>query len=97
LARRFGRSFLCLIAPLIAGLAITLTNRSTHVLALPLASAILMLIDFSFGILTDGLANFGVSANLVSIAVATLVLIAGGLSWLSFWQNALVRPGLVRA
>lgn len=97
LGRRFGRGLLCMIAPLIAGIAIIFTNRSSHVVALPLACAILMSVDVSFGILTEELSRFGVFASLGSIALLCIVLIASSLSYLSFRQNALVRPGLARA
>lgn len=95
--RRISRSFLCLIAPLIAGLAIPLTNRTTHIVMLPLACAVLMSLDLSFGILTDATSGIGVSAIVASLTAITLALFAAGARSFSWWQSALIKPGLARA
>lgn len=95
--RRIGRSFLCLIGPLIAGIALAFTTRATHIVALPLACAILMGVDLALGILTDAIAGFGLSTIVILLVVVTLALFAGVSIWFSSWQNALVKPGLGRA
>ena len=95
--RRVSRSFLCLIAPLIAGLAIPLTNRRTHIVVLPLACAVLMCIDLSFGVLTDAMSEFGAPAIVASLTAITLALFAAGTKSFSSWQSALIKPGLARA
>ncbi len=97
LGRRVSRSLLCLLAPLIAGMAIVFTDRRTHVAALPIACALLMCVDLVFGVLVEKTAGFGVLFSVVSMAAVVLAIIAGGIKWLSLAQNALVKPGLSRA
>ncbi len=92
-----GRSLLCLLAPLIAGIAIVFTNRTTHVAALPVACALLMCIDLFFGVLVEQTADFGPIAGILSPIIASIAILAVGAKWLSFAQNALVKPGLSRA
>ncbi|HAP14239.1 MAG TPA: hypothetical protein DEA80_02525 [Afipia sp.] len=97
LGRRMGRSLLCLLAPLIAGIAIVFTNRTTQVAALPVACALLMCVDLFFGVLVQQTADFGPLAGILSPIIASIALLAVGAKWLSFAQNALVKPGLSRA
>ena len=97
LGRRISRSLLCLLAPLIAGMAIVFTNRTTHVAALPVACALLMCVDLLFGVLVEQTAGFGLLAGILSPMIASLAILAVGATWLLLAQNALVKPGLSRA
>jgi lipopolysaccharide export LptBFGC system permease protein LptF len=94
---RISRSLLCIVAPLLAGLALACTTRRTQIIALPFACAMLMGLDISMGFLADEMASFGAAASLavilLTLAATLLSMIGAGLSW----QDAVVRPALGRA
>jgi lipopolysaccharide export system permease protein len=97
LGRRISRSLLCLLAPLIAGIGIVFTNRTTHVAALPVACSLLMCVDLLFNVLVEKAAGFGILPGILSPVIVTLAVFAVGARWLSLTQNDLVKPGLSRA
>jgi len=97
LGERVTRGLLCLLAPFIALLAVSLTTRFTSYLALPLACMSLMVLNLTgeWLIRTVAPANPGQAIalpSLLTLAVAALF---------SFFivanQGALVRPGLGRS
>jgi lipopolysaccharide export LptBFGC system permease protein LptF len=96
LGERIARSLICLLAPLLAALALTLTTRATQFIALPLACVVLLGLDLMastlIGILTP-LGNATVLSTLIGIAVAALSLLVA-LVWRA--QRELVRPALGR-
>ncbi|MBN8919834.1 MAG: LptF/LptG family permease, partial [Rhizobiales bacterium] len=71
--RRIARALLCLIAPLFAGLAVTLTTQRTQPFAMPLAAAALMAADL---LMTSGAKAFAAFGFLPMIAVP--LIFAGG-------------------
>ena len=96
IGHRLVRSLLCVIAPLIAGLALAFTTRRTHVVALPLACAALMGLDVSMAFFVDEISTIGAVGSVVAIltviAVVALSAVAVGLKV----QDAIVRPALAR-
>lgn len=94
-ARRFVRSLLCLIGPLLAVLAVGFANRSTQALALPAASALLMGLDIAGTSIVKAFAPSGLP--LISVFLG-----AGIIGALLMWQTAakahsLVAPAIARA
>jgi hypothetical protein len=97
LAERFSRSLLSFLAPLVALLGVSLTNRMTNWLALPLSCLSLM----SINLLCEWVIT---TAAPLSVAGALLppLLLYGGFSYLFFtlivWRhNDFVRPQLARS
>src|SRR6202000_3134750 len=92
LGHRVVRSLLCLIAPLIAGVALALTTRRTQTIALPLCCAAIMGLDIGMAFFVDQLAPLGplrlFGAILLILAGVVGVMLAAGLKW----QDAIVRP-----
>ena len=95
--RRFARSLLCLIAPLIAGLALVFTNGVTQSFALPVACGLLMCLDLGFSILIENQSYAGLGTVLATLSLATFVLAGGLVHQLVARQHAIVMPALARA
>ena len=97
LGDRIARSLLCLLAPLIALLAVSYTNRLTSYLALPVACLSLM----AFNITAEWLIrNIAPTSPTQAIALPLLVTIASAMVFIAlvgFNQSALVRPGFARS
>ena len=97
LAERFSRSLLSFLAPLVALLGVSLTNRLTNWFALPLSCLLLMAVNpLCEWVIT--------SVAPVSVAGALLppLLLYGGIAYAVFilvvWRhNDFVRPQLARA
>ena len=97
IARRLARSLLCLMAPLIAGLALAFTNRATRSFALPAACGVLMCIDLSASALVENQAHAGFVVVVLTLLAVALVLIGGLMHQLITRQHAIVMPALARA
>ena len=97
LGDRFTRSFLCLLAPLIALGALCLTSRRTSYLALPLACMSLM----SLNLFGEWLVRTIAPADPVQALALPLGLTVFAMAVLTVFvaarQSDLVRPGLARA
>jgi len=94
---RLSRSLLCIVAPLLAGLALALTTRRTQAIALPFACGALMGIDLSMSFLSDEMARLGLAVLTLVLLLATafVFILTIGVGWK--WQDGIVRPALVRA
>jgi lipopolysaccharide export LptBFGC system permease protein LptF len=95
--RRLARSLLCLMAPLIAGLALAFTNRATQSFALPAACAVLMGFDLGVSALVENQAHAGMATTALILIGAALVVIGGLVHQLILRQHAIVMPALARA
>ena len=95
--RRFARSLLCLIAPLIAGLALAFTNQATRSLALPAACGVLMSFDLAAATLVENQARAGLIAVVVMLLVAASVVVGALMYQLITRQHTIVIPALARA
>lgn len=97
LGERFARSLLCLLAPLIALVAVCLTTRTTNYFVLPLACMLLMALNVTSAWLSRvGAPSGPVTALVPPIGVSLLA--AGVLVALIVrWQGAIPRPQLARA
>lgn len=94
--RRLARSLLCLVAPLIAGLALAFTNRATRSFALPAACGVLMCVDLGASALVENQARAGIIVVVLTLLVVTFVLIGGLMHQLTSRQHAIVMPALAR-
>jgi lipopolysaccharide export system permease protein len=97
LGKRLGRSFLCLLAPLIALLALSFTNRANQALVLPFACAGLMATEI-FG--TTALSRFlvvGPGAMMAIILVGALAIGAFLITVIAIRSSSIARPALGRA
>jgi len=97
LAERFSRSLLSFLAPLVALLGVSLTNRMTNWLALPLSCLSLM----SVNLLCEWVITTVAPLSVVGALLPPLLLY-GGFSYLFFtlivWRhNDFVRPQLARS
>jgi lipopolysaccharide export system permease protein len=97
LAERFSRSLLSFLAPLIALLGVSLTNRMTNWFALPLSCLLLM----SVNLLCESVIN-SVAPLSVGGALVPPLLLYGGFAYAVFtlivWRhNDFVRPQLARS
>lgn len=95
--RRFARGLLCLLAPLIAGLALAFTNRTTQAFALPAACAALMCFDLACSALADKLAPAGLAVVLLAVGALCAGFIAFLMRQTVAWQNEIVKPALARS
>ena len=96
IGRRFARSLLCLIAPLIAGLALAFTNQVTRSFALP---ARLRCADVHrFGRLGAGRKSSACGFHRVMLALLAVmfVLVGGLMHQLITRQHAIIMPALAR-
>jgi lipopolysaccharide export system permease protein len=95
--KRLGRSFLCLLAPLIALLALSFTTRANQAFVLPIACAGLMATEI-FG--TTALAGaLGLGTWLMMAVIVTGALGIGGLlvAAIAIRSSAVARPALGRS
>jgi lipopolysaccharide export LptBFGC system permease protein LptF len=97
LAERFSRSLLSFLAPLMALLGVTLTNRLTNWFALPLSCLLLMAVNLLCEWVITSTAPLGVAG-----ALLPPLLLYGGIAYAVFtlivWRhNDFVRPQLARA
>jgi hypothetical protein len=95
--KRFARSLLCLMAPLLGGLALTFTSRASQAFALPVACAALMSWDLAGSALATALGPMGVVAILPSMLLLAAGMLALLMQQTIVRQHALVKPGLVSA
>jgi len=97
LAERFSRSLLSFLAPLVALLGVSLTNRMTNWLALPLSCLALMSVNLICESVITSVGPLGVAA-----ALLPPLLLYGGVAYAVFtlivWRhNDFVRPQLARS
>jgi lipopolysaccharide export LptBFGC system permease protein LptF len=92
-----GRSFLCLFAPLIAGLALIFTDRGTRAFALPVACAALMCIDVAASTTSRTFVPSGIVLVLVAHAMVACGILVVLVRQIFSRQHALVTPTLARA
>ena len=97
IGRRFARSLLCLIAPLIAGLALAFTNQVTRSFALPAGCGVLMCIDLGVSALVENQAHVGFIAVMLALLAVMFVLVGGLMHQLITRQHAIIMPALARA
>ena len=97
MGRRLARGLMCLLVPLIAGLALALTNRSTQAFALPAACAVVMCFDLACSGLAGALAPAGLAGVLLGIVGIASVCGAVLMHQAMALQHAIVRPALARA
>jgi len=97
LGERAARSLLCLLAPLLASLAIAFTTRATQTFALPLACLVLLGLDALSSALISTVIPMGTNALLATLGFGSLTLLAGLAVGVVRSQRALVRPALARA
>ena len=95
--RRFARSLMCLLVPLIAGVALALTTRSTQAFALPAACAVVMCFDLACSGLANLLAPTGLAGVLVGVTAIAAVCAAALMHQAMVLQHVIVRPALARA
>jgi lipopolysaccharide export system permease protein len=97
LAERFSRALLSFLAPLVALLGVSLTNRMTNWFALPLSCLALMSVNLG----CEGLINAVAPGDIVSALLPVLLLyalIAALVLTLTVWRHdAFVRPQLSRS
>lgn len=97
LGRRAARSLLCLVAPLIALIALAHTTRATQAFAVPVACVSLLCVDLAGTATAKLMAPAGPAALLGVLFGWTFVLIAVCLRAILYSQRSLVKPGLARA
>jgi lipopolysaccharide export system permease protein len=97
LAERFSRSLLSFLAPLVALLGVSLTNRMTNWFALPLSCLALMSVNLVCESVITSVAPLGVASALLPV-----LLLYGAIAYAIFamvvWRhNDFVRPQLARS
>jgi lipopolysaccharide export system permease protein len=97
LGERVTRSLLCLLAPLIAMLALSFTSRRTSYIALPLGCMVLMTLNLTGVWLVKTLEPVSPLGAVGPPILLTAVILAASLTLVSARQSAIVRPGLARA
>jgi hypothetical protein len=97
LAERFSRSLLAFLAPLVALLAVSLTNRLTNWFALPLACLALMSVNLLCEWVITSVAPLDVAGALLPVLL--LYAIVGGLCFLGIVtrHTGFVQPQLARS
>jgi lipopolysaccharide export LptBFGC system permease protein LptF len=96
LGRRLSRSVLCLIAPLLALVALIFTSTRTQAFAMPLACAALLSLDLAVSAVVKLASPAGLAAVTVPpLAVAVVALIALS-RYTARRQHGVVRPALGR-
>ncbi len=96
LGERAARSLLCLLAPLLAGLAIAFTTRATQSFALPLACFALLALNLTATALVGAVIPMGATLLLGVLAGGTAAILAATAIGVMRLQHALVRPALAR-
>jgi lipopolysaccharide export LptBFGC system permease protein LptF len=97
LAKRIGRSLLCLIAPLIALLALSFTTRANQAFVLPLACAGLMTMEIAGTSVLAGLLWMGLWPVLLLVAGGGLAIGSALITAVALRSSAIARPGLSRS
>lgn len=97
LAKRIGRSLLCLIAPLIALLALSFTTRANQAFVLPLACAGLMAMEIAGTSVLAGLLWMGLWPVLLLVAGGGLAIGSALITAVALRSSAIARPGLSRS
>ncbi len=97
LGKRIGRSFLCLLAPLIAILALSFTTRLNQAFVLPIACAGLMATEIIGTAALAGLSWIGVAPMLAFLIVMATVLTLAMAALVVTRSSAVARPGLSRS
>jgi lipopolysaccharide export LptBFGC system permease protein LptF len=94
--RRWGRALLCLLAPLLAGVALALTSRANQAVVVPVAVGLLFGLDVGLSTLAElaGAAGIGFVSLAVVIPVAMLAIAATALA--SQAHNLLITPAMAR-
>lgn len=97
MGHRLARGLLCLVAPLIAVLALSFTRRGTRSFVLPLACAAIMIVDLTWTTIAETLAQLGLPVAL-AILLTSAALLGGLLFKLSkARENAIIKPALSRS
>lgn len=96
LVKRIGRSLLCLIAPLIALLALSFTTRANQATVLPIACAALMVTEIVGTSVLSSVLWIGVVPLLAIVAVGSMVLGVGLVAAVALRSSSIARPGLGR-
>ncbi|HEY0266278.1 MAG TPA: LptF/LptG family permease [Rhizomicrobium sp.] len=97
LAERFSRSLLAFLAPLVALLAVSLTNRLTNWFALPLACLALMSVNLLCEWVITTIAPVGVAGALLPVLLLYAAAAAGCFLGIVTRHNDFVRPQLARS
>jgi hypothetical protein len=95
-ARSFSRSLMCLLAPLVALLAISFTGTVSQVFTLPISLGALMSLDVVATVLIKQLAG-GMTATISALLVAGALVAALLIIWVFLRQASLLRPTAGRA
>ncbi len=96
LGKRLGRGLLCVIAPLIALLALSFTTRANQAFVLPLACAGLMAAEIVGTMVLASASSTGLAGVLAVLFAGGLVLGAGLTVAVALRSSAIARPGLGR-
>ena len=96
LSERLARSFLCLLAPLIALVSVCLTSRTTNYFVLPLACMTLMSLNLTSGWLIRSIGPSSPVEALTVPAALTVLLMPMLLTAIVRKQGELVRPQFAR-
>lgn len=97
LGDRMARSLLCLLAPLIALLAVSRTSRLTSYIALPLACMALMAFNIAGEWSITALAPTNPAQAIMLPVLVTLASAGVFIALIAANQSALVRPGFARS
>lgn len=95
--RRLARSLLCLITPLVAGLALAFTNRNSQPFILPVFCAGLMALDIAASTAVKNVAGLGLSTMITTLLAITTLLIIVVIKLTLNRQNQLIGPALARS
>lgn len=95
--RRLARGLLCLITPLVAGLALVFTNRNSQPFILPVFCAGLMVLDITASTAVKNFAGFGFWATILALVAAAALLIVTIIRLTLSRQNELIGPALARS
>ena len=97
IGRRLARSLICLITPLIAGLALAFTHRASPAFVLPMSCAGLMALDIAASTAVKNFAAVGFSAMIIALAATTALIIIVIAKLILNRQNELIRPAMARS
>ena len=97
LAERFSRSLLSFLAPLMALLGVSLTNRLTNWFALPLSCLVLMAVNLLCEWVITSVAPASVAGALLPPLLLYGAIVAGSFALIVWRHNDFVRPQLARA
>ncbi len=97
LAKRVGRSLLCLFAPLIALIALSFTTRANQAFVLPVACAGLMVTEIIGTSVLSGVLEAGIVPVLAVVLGGAVLIGAGLVAIVALRSSAVARPGLGRS